>query len=45
VSEPNAVAESAEEFLPGVWCWHLADERIGGYLSSAHAVRADDGSS
>jgi glyoxylase-like metal-dependent hydrolase (beta-lactamase superfamily II) len=43
VSEPRAVAPSADEFLPGVWCWHVDDERIGGYLSAAHAVRADDG--
>ena len=43
MSEPKAVAESADEFLPGVWCWHVADERIGGYISAAHAVRGDDG--
>jgi glyoxylase-like metal-dependent hydrolase (beta-lactamase superfamily II) len=43
VSEPEAVAASADEFLPGIWSWHLADERIGGFLSAAHAVRADDG--
>lgn len=43
MSEPDAVAESADEFAPGVWCWQVADERIGGFISSAHAVRADDG--
>jgi glyoxylase-like metal-dependent hydrolase (beta-lactamase superfamily II) len=43
VSEPKAVAASIDEFVPGAWCWHLADERIGGYISSAHAVRGDDG--
>jgi len=43
VAEPKAVAESAEEFLPGVWCWSISDERIGGYFSVAHAVRADGG--
>jgi glyoxylase-like metal-dependent hydrolase (beta-lactamase superfamily II) len=43
VSEPQAVAESVEEVVPGVWHWHDADERIGGYVSAAHAVRADDG--
>jgi glyoxylase-like metal-dependent hydrolase (beta-lactamase superfamily II) len=43
VSEPQAVAEFAEEFLPGIWWWSISDERIGGYLSVAHAVRADDG--
>ncbi len=43
MSEPNAVAEGAEEVVPGIWHWHLADDRIGGYVSSAHAVRGDDG--
>src|SRR5207248_2680438 len=32
-----------EEVVPGVWHWHVADERIGGYISAAHAVRADGG--
>jgi glyoxylase-like metal-dependent hydrolase (beta-lactamase superfamily II) len=43
VSEPQASAESVEEVVPGVWHWHLADERIGGFISAAHAVRGDDG--
>jgi len=43
VSEPQAVAESVEEVVPGVWYWHVADERIGGYISAAHAVRGDEG--
>lgn len=43
MSEPNAVADSADEFAPGAWCWHVADERIGGFISSAHAIRGDDG--
>src|SRR5947209_4080694 len=43
MSEPKAVAEAAEEFLPGIWHWSIVDERIGGYISSAHAVRADEG--
>jgi len=43
VSELAAAAESADEFAPGAWCWHVADERIGGFISSAHAVRGDDG--
>jgi glyoxylase-like metal-dependent hydrolase (beta-lactamase superfamily II) len=43
VSEPRAIAASAEEFLPGIWHWSVSDERIGGYISSAHAVRGDDG--
>jgi glyoxylase-like metal-dependent hydrolase (beta-lactamase superfamily II) len=43
VSEPHAVAESVEEIVPGVWHWHVADERIGGFTSAAHAVRGDGG--
>ena len=43
MSEPNAVAAGAEEVVPGIWHWHLADDRIGGYVSSAHAVCGDDG--
>lgn len=43
VSEPQAVAGSVEEVVPGVWHWHVADERIGGFISAAHAVRADGG--
>ena len=43
MSEPDAVAEAAEEVVPGIWHWHLSDDRIGGYISSAHAVRGDDG--
>jgi hypothetical protein len=43
VSEPQAVAESLEEVVPGVFHWRVADERIGGYTSAAHAVRGDGG--
>lgn len=43
MSEPKAVADAAEEVVPDVWCWHVADDRLGGYISSAHAVRTDDG--
>ena len=43
MSEPQAVAESVEDVVPGVWHWHLSDDRIGGYTSAAHAVRSDDG--
>jgi hypothetical protein len=43
VSEPQAVAESVEQVVPGVWHWHVSDDRIGGYISAAHAVRTDDG--
>lgn len=43
MSEPKAVAASAEEVVPGVWHWHVADDRIGGFLSAAHAFAAGDG--
>lgn len=43
MSEPNAVAAEAEEVVPGVWHWGLADERIGGHYSAAHALAGPDG--
>jgi hypothetical protein len=44
VSEPEAVAQELQEVVPGVFSWRVADDRIGGYTSAAHAVRDDDGS-
>jgi glyoxylase-like metal-dependent hydrolase (beta-lactamase superfamily II) len=38
MSEPKAVAETIVTVVPGVWRWHLRDERIGAE-SDAHAVR------
>lgn len=43
MAEPNAVAESTEEVVPGVWRWFVANERIGGAESTAHAVAGPDG--
>jgi glyoxylase-like metal-dependent hydrolase (beta-lactamase superfamily II) len=43
VSEPHAVARSLEEIEPGLFHWHVKDERIGGYTSAAHALSTDDG--
>jgi glyoxylase-like metal-dependent hydrolase (beta-lactamase superfamily II) len=43
MAEPSAVAERAEEVVPGVWRWWVANERIGGAESTAHALRADGG--
>jgi glyoxylase-like metal-dependent hydrolase (beta-lactamase superfamily II) len=43
MAEPKEVAESVEEVVPGVWYWQVSDDRIGGYVSSAHAVRASSG--
>jgi len=37
VSEPKAVAETVDEVVPGVWRWHVLDERIDSE-SDAHAV-------
>jgi hypothetical protein len=42
VSEPKAVADRIEEFLPGIWTWLVHDERID-FVSAAHAVRSDQG--
>ena len=43
MSEPRAVADAVTEVVPGVWHWHLADERIGGFIGAAHAVRSANG--
>jgi glyoxylase-like metal-dependent hydrolase (beta-lactamase superfamily II) len=42
VSEPKAVATRVDEIAPGVWHWHLHDERTD-LIGSAHAVRGEDG--
>ncbi len=42
MSEPKATAESAEQVVPGVWRWHVWDERID-FESDAYAVAADNG--
>lgn len=42
MSEPQAVAETIEQIVPGLWRWHVLDERIGSE-SDAHAVCGDDG--
>ena len=41
MSEPKATAESAEQVVPGVWCWHVWDERID-FESDVYAVAADN---
>jgi hypothetical protein len=43
MSEPKAVAGDAEGVVSGVWHWAVEDDRIGGYLSAAHAIRAGGG--
>ncbi len=41
MTEPRAVADSLEDVVPGVRRWYVADERIHGSESDAHAVAAD----
>ena len=41
MSEPKTVADTVEDVVPGVWRWHVLDERIDAE-SDAHAV-ADPG--
>jgi glyoxylase-like metal-dependent hydrolase (beta-lactamase superfamily II) len=43
MSEPKAVASEVEEVVPGVWHWAIEDERIGGFIASAHAIHTDGG--
>jgi hypothetical protein len=43
MAEPPAVAERAEEVLPDVWRWAVANANIGGAESTAHAVRGEEG--
>jgi glyoxylase-like metal-dependent hydrolase (beta-lactamase superfamily II) len=43
MSEPSTMASAVEEVVPGVWHWRLADDRIGGATSAAHAVRGRNG--
>lgn len=43
MSEPKAVAADVEEVVPGVWHWAVADDRIGGYFSAAHALGTAEG--
>lgn len=38
MSEPKARAKSIRPVVPGVYRWHIADERIGGAPSEAFAV-------
>jgi hypothetical protein len=42
VSEPKAVAERADEVVPGVWTWSVHDDRID-FVSTGHAVAGEDG--
>jgi hypothetical protein len=43
MSEPKAVANEIVEVVENVLHWHVADDRLGGAISSAYAVRTDEG--
>jgi glyoxylase-like metal-dependent hydrolase (beta-lactamase superfamily II) len=43
VTEPKTVAQKVDVVLPGLWTWSIADERIGGYPSTAYAVTSEHG--
>lgn len=43
MSEPKAIAADVLEVVPGVWHWAVADDRIGGYFSAAHALQTAEG--
>ena len=38
MSEPRATAKRIDQVAPGLWRWHVLDERIGSE-SDAYAVR------
>jgi hypothetical protein len=42
MGEPNDVAQTVEEVVPGVWHWRVHDDRID-FLSAAHALASPDG--
>jgi glyoxylase-like metal-dependent hydrolase (beta-lactamase superfamily II) len=44
VTEPRETAESIDQIAEGVWHWRIRNSRIGGTVSSSHAVSAADGS-
>jgi hypothetical protein len=43
MSEPQEVAERAEQVAPGVWHWRISNSAIGGSTSSSHLFDSDDG--
>jgi len=43
MSEPKERAKYLEEVVPGVYNWHVRDDRIGGARSDAYAVADRDG--
>jgi glyoxylase-like metal-dependent hydrolase (beta-lactamase superfamily II) len=43
MSEPKAVATAVEEVIPRAFHWHVRDDRIGGFISAAHAIQGSEG--
>lgn len=43
MSEPQTKADRVHVVVPGVWNWHVLDDRIGDFRSDAHAIRGPDG--
>jgi glyoxylase-like metal-dependent hydrolase (beta-lactamase superfamily II) len=43
MTEPAEIASSAEEVVPGVWHWSIANSNIGGATSSSHMIETPDG--
>lgn len=43
MSEPRETATSVEEVVPGVYHWRVRDDRIGGFISAAHAALTPEG--
>jgi glyoxylase-like metal-dependent hydrolase (beta-lactamase superfamily II) len=44
MSEPRAVAHAVEEIEDlGIVYWHVEDDRIGGFISTAYGLRTDEG--
>jgi hypothetical protein len=43
MTEPVEIAETAEQVVPGIWHWQVANSAIGGSISSCQLFASDDG--
>jgi hypothetical protein len=43
MTEPAEVATTIEVVVPGVFHWHVRDDRIDGFISAAHAIHGSEG--
>ena len=43
MSEPSEIAQTIEEPIPGIRCWSVQDDRLGGVRSNAYALPSPDG--